>query len=75
MGVEWDRISLVRKTCKKDGEDKSFMEHLEAFQILGIAPEKEESRLVLLRAERMYEETLEDRRKKLDSCITALRRH
>ena len=45
---------------------------MEELAYLKVQPrDYEENRLVLLRAERMYEESLGDRRKKLDRYITA----
>lgn len=59
------------------GQDNQMMEEeirsrMEELSYLKIQPrDYEENRLVLLRAERMYEEALGDRRRKLDYCITA----
>lgn len=52
--------------------DEEIARRMEELSYLKIHPrDQEENRLVLLRAERMYEETLGDRRKKLDYYITA----
>ena len=52
--------------------DEEIARRMEEPSYLKIQPrDQEENRLVLLRAERMYEETLGDRRKKLDHYITA----
>ena len=52
--------------------DEEIARRMEELSYLKIHPrDQEENRLVLLRAERMYEETLGDRRKKLDHYITA----
>ena len=52
--------------------DEEIARRMEELSYLKIQPrDQEENRLVLLRAERMYEETLGDRRKKLDHYITA----
>lgn len=52
--------------------DEEVRKRMEELAYLKIQPrDYEENRLVLLRAERMYEETLGARRKKLDKYITA----
>lgn len=52
--------------------DEEIKKRMEELAYLKIQPrDYEENRLVLLRAERMYEESLGDRRKKLDHYITA----
>lgn len=52
--------------------DEEVKRRMEELSYLKIQPRDfEENRLVLLRAERMYEESLGDRRKKLDYYITA----
>lgn len=52
--------------------DEEIKKRMEELAYLKIQPrDYEENRLVLLRAERMYEESLGDRRKKLDRYITA----
>lgn len=52
--------------------DEEIEKRMEELAYLKIQPrDYEENRLVLLRAERMYEEALGDRRKKLDQYITA----
>lgn len=67
---------LKRKMIIK-GQDNQMSEEeiakrMEELSYLKIQPrDQEENRLVLTRAERMYEETLGDRRKKLDHYITA----
>lgn len=67
---------LTRKMVIK-GQDNQMTEEeirkrMEELAYLKIQPrDHEENRLVLLRAERMYEESLGDRRRKLDHYITA----
>ena len=52
--------------------DEEVKKRMEELAYLKIQPrDYEENRLVLLRAERMYEESLGDRRKRLDRYITA----
>lgn len=52
--------------------DEEIQKRMEELAYLKIQPrDYEENRLVLLRAERMYEESLGDRRQKLDRYITA----
>lgn len=52
--------------------DEEIKKRMEELAYLKIQPrDYEENRLVLLRAERMYEEALGDKRKKLDHYITA----
>ena len=52
--------------------DEEIRKRMEELAYLKIQPrDYEENRLVLLRAERMYEEALGDKRKKLDHYITA----
>lgn len=52
--------------------DEEIKKRMEELAYLKIQPrDYEENRLVLLRAERMYEESLGDRRRKLDHYITA----
>lgn len=52
--------------------DEEIQKRMEELAYLKIQPRDfEENRLVLLRAERMYEESLGERRQKLDRCITA----
>ena len=52
--------------------DEEISRRMEELAYLKIQPrDYEENRLVLLRAERMYEEALGDRRRKLDHYITA----
>lgn len=51
--------------------DDEIQKRMEELSYLKIQPrDLEENRLVLLRAERMYEEALGDRRKELDRYIT-----
>lgn len=52
--------------------DEEIEKRMEELAYLKIQPrDQEENRLVLIRAERLYEESLGDRRKKLDHYITA----
>lgn len=52
--------------------DEEIQKRMEELAYLKVQPrDYEENRLVLLRAERMYEESLGDRRRKLDHYITA----
>jgi molecular chaperone HscC len=52
--------------------DEEIQKRMQELAYLKIQPrDYEENRLVLLRAERMYEEALGDRRKRLDQYITA----
>ena len=52
--------------------DEEIKKRMEELAYLKVQPrDYEENKLVLLRAERMYEEALGDRRKKLDHYITA----
>ena len=52
--------------------EEEIAKRMEELAYLKIQPgDYEENRLVLLRAERMYEESLGERRKKLDRYITA----
>lgn len=52
--------------------DEEIQKRMEELSYLKIQPrDLEENRLVLLRAERMYEESLGDRRRELDHYITA----
>ena len=68
-GVKQKMIIKGEENQMTDEEIKKRMEEL---QYLKIQPrDYEENRLVLTRAERMYEEALGDRRKKLDHYITA----
>lgn len=68
-GVKQKMIIKGEENQMTDEEIKKRMEEL---QYLKIQPrDYEENRLVLTRAERMYEESLGDRRKKLDHYITA----
>lgn len=68
-GVKQKMIIKGEENQMTDEEIKKRMEEL---AYLKIQPrDYEENRLVLTRAERMYEESLGDRRKKLDHYITA----
>ncbi len=67
---------LTRKMIVKGQDnqmtDEEIRKRMEELAYLKIQPrDYEENRLVLLRAERMYEEALGERRKKLDHYITA----
>lgn len=63
---------LVIKGADNQMTEEEIAKRMEELAYLKIQPrDYEENRLVLLRAERMYEEALGDRRKKLDHSITA----
>lgn len=63
---------LIIKGQENGMSDEEIRKRMEELAYLKIQPrEYEENRLVLLRAERMYEEALGERRRKLDSRITA----
>ena len=63
---------LIIKGQDNQMTDEEIRKRMEELAYLKIQPrDYEENRLVLLRAERMYEEALGDRRKKLDHYITA----
>ncbi len=62
---------LIIKGQENHMSDEEIQKRMEELAYLKIQPRDfEENRLVLLRAERMYEEALGDRRKKLDHYIT-----
>lgn len=63
---------MIIKGQENQMTDEEIRKRMEELAYLKIQPrDYEENRLVLLRAERMYEESLGDRRKKLDHYITA----
>jgi len=63
---------MIIKGQNNDLTDEEIKKRMEELAYLKVQPrDYEENRLVLLRAERMYEESLGDRRKKLDRYITA----
>lgn len=63
---------LIIKGQENGMSDEEVRKRMEELAYLKIQPrEYEENRLVLLRAERMYEEALGERRRKLDFRITA----
>lgn len=63
---------LIIKGEENQMTDEEIQKRMEELAYLKIQPrDYEENRLVLTRAERMYEESLGDRRKKLDYYITA----
>lgn len=63
---------LIIKGAENQMTEEEIAKRMEELAYLKIQPrDYEENRLVLLRAERMYEEALGDRRKKLDRYITA----
>lgn len=63
---------MIIKGQDNQMSEKEIAKRMEELSYLKIQPrDQEENRLVLTRAERMYEETLGDRRKKLDHYITA----
>jgi len=63
---------MIIKGQENQMTDEEIKKRMEELSYLKIQPrDYEENRLVLLRAERMYEEALGDRRKKLDHYITA----
>ena len=63
---------LIIKGQENQMTEEEIAKRMEELAYLKIQPRDfEENRLVLLRAERMYEEALGDRRKKLDRYITA----
>ena len=63
---------LIIKGQDNEMTDEEIAKRMEELAYLKIQPrDYEENRLVLLRAERMYEESLGERRKKLDFYITA----
>ncbi|MGN0400870.1 MAG: Hsp70 family protein [Acetatifactor sp.] len=63
---------MIIKGQDNQMSEEEIAKRMEELSYLKIQPrDQEENRLVLTRAERMYEETLGDRRKKLDHYITA----
>ncbi|MCM1027237.1 MAG: molecular chaperone HscC [Roseburia sp.] len=63
---------MIIKGQENQMTDEEIKKRMEELAYLKIQPrDYEENRLVLLRAERMYEESLGDRRRKLDYYITA----
>ncbi len=63
---------MIIKGQNNEMTDEEIKKRMEELAYLKVQPrDYEENRLVLLRAERMYEEALGDRRKKLDRYITA----
>lgn len=63
---------MIIKGQENQMTDEEIQKRMEELAYLKIQPRDfEENRLVLLRAERMYEESLGDRRQKLDHYITA----
>ena len=63
---------MIIKGQENQMTDEEIQKRMEELAYLKIQPrDYEENRLVLLRAERMYEESLGERRKKLDRYITA----
>ena len=63
---------MIIKGDNNQMTDEEIKKRMEELAYLKIQPrDYEENRLVLLRAERMYEESLGDRRQKLDHYITA----
>lgn len=63
---------MIIKGQENQMTEEEIAKRMEELAYLKIQPrDYEENRLVLLRAERMYEESLGDRRKKLDRYITA----
>lgn len=67
-----EKQSMIIKGQDNQMSEEEVKKRMEELAYLKIQPrDYEENRLVLTRAERMYEEALGDRRKKLDRCITA----
>lgn len=67
-----EKQKMIIKGQENRMTDEEIKKRMEELAYLKIQPrDYEENRLVLLRAERMYEEALGDRRKKLDYYITA----
>lgn len=63
---------MIIKGQENQMTDEEIEKRMEELAYLKIQPrDQEENRLVLIRAERLYEESLGDRRKKLDHYITA----
>ena len=66
-----EKQKMIIKGQENQMTDEEIRKRMEELAYLKIQPrDYEENRLVLLRAERMYEESLGDRRKKLDHYIT-----
>lgn len=67
-----EKQKMIVKGQENQMTDDEIRKRMEELAYLKIQPrDYEENRLVLLRAERMYEESLGDRRKRLDHYITA----
>jgi len=67
-----EKQKMIIKGQENQMTDEEIRKRMEELSYLKIQPrDYEENRLVLLRAERMYEESLGDRRKRLDHYITA----
>ena len=67
-----EKQKMIIKGQDNQMTDEEVQKRMEELAYLKIQPrDYEENRLVLTRAERMYEEALGDRRKKLDRYITA----
>ena len=67
-----EKQKMIIKGQENQMTDEEVKKRMEELAYLKIQPrDYEENRLVLLRAERMYEESLGDRRKRLDHYITA----
>ncbi len=67
-----EKQKMIIKGQENQMTDEEITRRMEELAYLKLQPRDfEENRLVLLRAERMYEEALGDRRKKLDHYITA----
>lgn len=67
-----EKQKMIIKGQENQMTDEEIKKRMEELAYLKIQPrDYEENRLVLLRAERMYEEALGERRKKLDYYITA----
>lgn len=63
---------LIIKGAENQMTDEEIQKRMEELAYLKIQPrDQEENRLVLLRAERMYEESLGDRRQMIDRYLTA----
>lgn len=63
---------MIIKSQNNEMTDEEIKKRMEELAYLKVQPrDYEENRLVLLRAERMYEEALGERRKRLDRYITA----
>ncbi len=63
---------LIIRGQENQMSDEEIQKRMEELSYLKVQPrDYEENRLVILRAERMYEESLGQRRQKLDHCLTA----